>query len=396
MSKQHLNASIKAISSATLACGLTLAATSAQACEVRFGVIGPMTGGASAYGLSTKAGADFIAARTNADGGLQVAGEKCTVKAVSYDAQYTASGGAAAANFMAGENIHAVDGPVGSPETTGFRPVAKRNNILNFSFSYMNGVIGPDYPLSFHATQAPVTWGPIVIKQAQEKFGFHSVMIIAPNDSGGTDASKQLVKLYDAVGVKPTEEYYQRGTTNFDPLAQRVVLANPGSIELSTMPPGDALIFVRQLLEAGYTGVLGSLGGTGSTPIIRGAGGVEKIKAMYWLETISLEDPGILRMKAEYQRVMKAPPPENPLWANSTIAAEQILHAISLAGTDQDGEKIAAAMRGMQVQSAFADKTGWRGKGIYGINQELALPVGLGYIVDGKNLGVQSVEIPTE
>jgi len=41
-------------------------------------------------------------------------------------------------------------------------------------------------------------------------------------------------------------------------------------------------------------------------------------------------------------------------------------------------------------------KGGWRGKTIYGINQELAFPVGLGIAVDGKRVGVQRVEIPAE
>ena len=381
---------------ASTACGLTLAVSSAQACEIKLGAVGPMSGGASAWGLSAKAGADFGAAITNAAGGLKVGNDTCTVRVVSYDAQYTASGGAAAANFLASEKVHATVGPVGSPETTGFRPVAKRNDIVNFSVSYMSGVIGPDFPLAFHALQAPITWGPILIKQAQEKFGFKSVMIVAPNDQGGTDAGKQLGRMYGDVGVKASEEYYQRGTTNFGAIAQRVIIAKPDTIETSGMPPGDATVFVRQLLEAGYTGFIGSLGGIGSAPIIKGAGGVASLKGFYWLETVPADDPGIIRMKADYERVMKTSPPDNPLWAVCAIAAEQILRAVSIAGTDQDGDKIAAELRKLAPESSYIGKAGWRGISTYGVNQELAFPVGLGFIVDGKNLGVKRVEIPSE
>jgi len=378
-----------------LAC-LAAPAANAQDCEVRIGAVGPMTGGAAAWGLSAKAGTEFVAALHNESGGLPMGNRKCRVKVVSFDALYTAAGGAAASNFLASEGVHATLGPVGSPETTGFRPVAKRHGQVNFSSSYMAGVIGPEFPLAFHALQSPVTWGPILIKTAKDQFKFNSVMIIAPNDQGGTDSGKQLVKLYGDVGVKATEEYYQRGTTNFSPLAQRIVNAHPDAIETSSVPPGDATILIKQLLEAGFKGVIGSLGGVGPTPIFQAAGSIDKLKAVYWLETSPVDHPGVVKMKQEYERVMKSPPPDNPLFPVFTIAAEQIARGISLAGTDKDAEKIAEALRKMTPESRFLGKGGWRGKSIYGVNQELAFPVGLGMVIDGKKLPVKTVEIPSE
>ena len=41
-------------------------------------------------------------------------------------------------------------------------------------------------------------------------------------------------------------------------------------------------------------------------------------------------------------------------------------------------------------------KGGWRGKTQYGINQELAFPVGLGIYQGGKRVGVETVQIPAE
>lgn len=375
---------------------LTAMPAAAQTCEVKIGAVGPMTGGAASWGLSAKAGAEFAAALANEGGGLQMGNHKCTVKVFSYDAMYTASGGAAASNYLASENVHATVGPVGSPETTGFRPVAKRNGQVNFSSSYMAGVISPEFPLAFHALQSPITWGPMLIKEAKAKFKFNSVMIVAPNDQGGTDSGKQLAKMYSDQGVKANEEYYQRGTTNFAPLAMRIVNANPDTIETSAVPPGDAGILTKQLLEAGYTGAIGSLGGVGSAPIIQGAGGIGKLKAFYWLETMPVDDPGVVKLKADFQRVMKTPPPDNPLMPVYAVAAEQILRAISIAGTDQDAGKIADALHKMTPESRYLGKGGWRGKSIYGINQELAFPVGLGMIVDGMKLPVQRIDIPSE
>src|SRR5258708_1455941 len=106
---------------------------SAQECEVKLGVTGPMPGGGASWGLSEKAATEFEVAWPNANGGLQVGNRKCKVSVISFDSQSTAAGGAAAANYLASQGAHAVVGPVISPEITGFKPVAKRNGLVNFT-----------------------------------------------------------------------------------------------------------------------------------------------------------------------------------------------------------------------------------------------------------------------
>jgi branched-chain amino acid transport system substrate-binding protein len=81
---------------------------------------------------------------------------------------------------------------------------------------------------------------------------------------------------------------------------------------------------------------------------------------------------------------MKSKVPDNTLFYPSQLAAEQLLHATSLAGTDQDGNKIADALRKMIPESRYLGKGGWPGQAQYGINQQLASPVGMGIIVNGK------------
>jgi branched-chain amino acid transport system substrate-binding protein len=130
--------------------------------------------------------------------------------------------------------------------------------------------------------------------------------------------------------------------------------------------------------------------------VAQAVGGVEKIKGYYWLEITPQDDPGILKLKSEYQRVMKQPAPENTLFPSFVLAAEVVLKAISVAGTDQDGEKIAEAMRKTTPESRFMGKAGWRGKALYNINQELTFPTGMGIIVNGKKLPVMRIEVPTE
>ena len=102
---------------------------------------------------------------------------------------------------------------------------------------------------------------------------------------------------------------------------------------------------VKQLLEAGYAGVIGSLGGAGLKPIADGAGGVDNLKNVYWLETSPIDHPGIVKLKEDYKRVMGKEAPDNPLFPVFALAAEVALAGISKAGTDADAEKIADALR---------------------------------------------------
>ena len=376
--------------------GLASGSALAEDCTIKIGAAGPMSGGAALFGLGGKAAADLQAGLANEAGGLQVGNKKCKVTVVSFDSQYTPAGGAAAANYFAAEGIHVVVGPIGSPETAGFRPVGKRTGQVHIVPSYAADVIGPDWPYTFHALLTPLGFGPPAIKAAKEKFGFTSVAFFATNDSGGADAGAQFEKLYTAAGVKFIPEYYQRGTTNFAPIVARIMNENPGAVEVSPAPPADATTFVRQLLEAGYTGAIGSLGGGGSAPIINGAGGADKVKAAYWLELLPVGDPGITKMKEEYQRLFKSDPPNTPLFPIMEVAAEQLIRGIVLAGTADDADKIADAMKKMTPESRYMGKGGWRGKAQFGVNQELAFPFGLGFIENGKRLPVQRVEVATE
>jgi branched-chain amino acid transport system substrate-binding protein len=368
----------------------------AQDCEVKLGVAAPMTGGGSAWGIALRGGTEFEAAWHNANGGLPVGGKKCKVAVTTVDNQQTAAGAAAASNTLASQGIRLVIGPVSSPENTGWKPVGKRNNQLNFTTTFALDAIGPDFPLAFQNQPPPAAWGATALKVAADRFKLKTITLVAPNDQGGTDAGNALLKYYNEVGVKGNApEWYQRGTVNFAPIVARLMMQAPDAIETGPMPPGEATILAKQLLEAGYKGVFGRMG-TGAEQIVKGVGGVDKMTTIYWYEAVPIEEPGIAKMTEEYQRLMKSTVPENSLVFNAQMAAEQITRAITRSGTYEDIEKVAAALRSTPPESRYLGKGGWRGKTMYGSNQALAFPIGMGFIVNGKKEAVRPVVVPAE
>src|SRR5690606_37921308 len=176
---------------------------------VKLGAVGPMSGGAAAWGLATRQGVEFVAAQASEEGGVTVGDNKCKVAVSSYDSKYTAEGAGSAMNSLASEGVVLVIGPVGSPEATGAKPVAERNGQITFNSSYVKDAISPDHPLAFHQLAGPSQWAPKIVEVAKERYGIDSVVVVAPNDQGGTDVASVNAEAYEATGIDTTEEYYQ-------------------------------------------------------------------------------------------------------------------------------------------------------------------------------------------
>ena len=95
-------------------------------------------------------------------------------------------------------------GPVGSPEATGIKPVANRNQQLTFDSSYAKDAIGTQCPLAFHQLAGPVV-GRRRWSRRPGALKITSVVVVAPNDQGGTDVASVNADTYKANGIKTTE-----------------------------------------------------------------------------------------------------------------------------------------------------------------------------------------------
>ncbi len=366
----------------------------AAACEFTLGMIGVMSGPAAQWGLAIKGATDLVAAEANEKGGLQVGSEKCKILTVSFDAKYTAEGAAAAANYMVSHGVKFIIGPVGSPEITGLKPIANRNNLLVMGNGYAKNAIGKEWPLVFHNGPGPSGWADPIIRIAKTKFDIKKVVVIAPNDQGGTDIADVDADAYHKNGIEAIKEYYQRGTTNFAPIVTRMLNAQPNAIDIASSPPGDGGVIVKQLRQAGFKGAIGRLGGPGTSEISRVAGGDDVLKNFYWFEPVYIDDK-VKLMASEYKRLLKAEPPENNLFYQWVSAARMVTKAISKAGTYTDTKKVAEALRSLPVEDQNMGKGRWIGQDFFGINQELSFPFGMGVILNGKAQPVQFIEAAT-
>ncbi len=373
-------------------CGATPDARAA--CELKLGIVGGLSGATAQWGLALKAAVEFVAAETNQAGGLKVGGEQCRVTTSAVDSKASAEGAAAAANQLVSQGVRFVVGPVVSPEATGIKPIAARNSLLVFLDSYAKNAIGPQYPLVFHEGPGPSVWADPIIKAAKARFNIKSVVVVAPNDQGGTDIASVDVDVYRKNGIEATDEYYQRGTQNFAAIVTRILARNPDAVDTASSAPSDAGVIVKQLREAGFKGPVGRLGGAATDEILRIVGGPEVLRDFYWFENIPTDDPTVKAIYPDFKRVMGVDAPENTNMILWSAATRMLLQAISNAGTTTDTKKVAEALRALPVHDRYLGEGHWTGQAFFGINQEISFPFGIGLMVAGKMLPVQRVEAP--
>lgn len=373
------------LSGAAVGVALASSSTSVIAAEqeLTLGVVGVLSGPAAQWGLALRGAVEFVAAEANRDGLIRINGASCKVNVVAIDSKYTAEGAAAAANTLAGQGVKFIIGPIGSPEMTGVKPIAKRNSMLVMGNSYAKDAIGPQFPLVFHMGPGPSGWADPIIKIAKQKFGIKSVMLIAPNDQGGTDIASVDADAYKKNGIIAVEEYYQRGTANFAPIVTRIMNAKPEAVDLASSPPGDAGILVKQLRQAGFEGPIGRLGGPGYGEISRVAGGDAVLKDFYWYEPVFIDEK-VQLIADEYKKLLGTERPENNLFFQWVSAARMVVKAIAKAGTISDTNKVAEVLRTLPVEDPNAGSGHWIGQDFFGINQELSFPFGVELVTDGK------------
>lgn len=355
----------------------------ASACELKIGAPAVLSGPAAQWGIALRGALEFVAKETMEERRLVIDGKDCKVSVVAIDSKYTAEGAAAAMNQFAAQGIKVIVGPVGSPEVTGMKPVAVRNRMVAMVNSFAKDSIGPQWPNVFHIGPGPSGWAGPIIDEALKRFKFSSVAIVAPNDQGGTDIASVNAQIFKEKGIKTAEEYYQRGTTNFAPIVTRLLSSNPEAVDLASSPAGDAGIIVKQLRQAGFQGPIFRLGGPGFEEIARVAGGVEVLKDFIWYEPIYMDD-NLRALEAKHEKLMGSPRPENNDYFRWVFAARMMVKAAAAAGTVDDAQKIADAMRKLPVEDENIGKGHWIGKKFFGINQEMSYPFAIGLVQNGQ------------
>lgn len=222
--------------------------------------IGPLSGAAAPWGVAQSRAMHWAADKINEEGGLTVEGKKYTVEVIDYDSEYKMDKSVDAANraiFFDEVKYLCV---TGGANIKACQPITERNGVLHMANSLASKELcNPDKPLSFLMMincnpMGPTVYYPELVKE----FGVSRLAVVNPDDDTGyisTGVIEGVIKVQQIPLEIVAKEYFTRGTQDFTPVVLRLLAAKPDLIDMAVGSQGDNGLLMKQLGEAGYTGL---------------------------------------------------------------------------------------------------------------------------------------------
>jgi branched-chain amino acid transport system substrate-binding protein len=228
----------------------------------------------------------------------------------------------------------------------------------------------------------PILYYPEVMKQ----FGVKTIALVNPDDEGGYTTAKVDKRVAEMLDPSPkivADEYYVRGTQDFTPVILRVMAKKPDLIDMGISSPGDTGLFLKQLGEAGYSGLTMNSASIVTTDVVWKAAG--KYAKGHFIIGAFAEPP-----TAEYEEFTKRYLKEFGGTAVPTLSYEsyECLKAMVLAiekANSLDPTVVADTLGNLTWKGLFGPAR-WMGKEKilgYGINRSICHPFPMSRIGEG-------------
>lgn len=325
---------------ALLSTTLTGCKTSSEPQTIKVGGIGPVTGEASTFGVSTKNGYEMMIEEWNAKGG--VLGKK--IELVFADDKGDPTEGATAAQKLINEDkVVAIAGTVMSKVSLAIAPICQSANIPMVSPTSTNPKVTQVGDYIFRACFIDPFQGTVGAIFAYNDLNAKKAGVLFDNSNDYTKGLAEFFRdKFTALGGEIVAfEGHPAGTTDFTPFLTNILKGKPDVIYCSDYYNDDGLM-AKQARQLGYTGPF--LGGDGwDSPDLVKIGG-DAVNGAYFTNHFSKDDqrPEVQEFVKKYTEKYGQPP--DALAALGYDAMGLILQAIQNAGST-DGAKIRDALK---------------------------------------------------
>jgi len=350
----------------------------------------PMSGPATAWGVSTNRGIMLAVEEINEKGGIVVKGKRYMFSQKTYDHAYDPAKGVEIAKrainvdkanflFMLGAAIVVPCIPfveqakvIAPHASTGKKALYLDGKPLKYTFRV--SVLLPDTTI--------LIWD-LMKKEHPE---IKTVAGIYPDDVSGWDDAEVHKKYLPGYGVQVVaQEFYKRGTQDFYPLLNKIIAKNPGLINMGSDPPGDQGRIIKQARELGYKGLmLTECASTYLDPVKIAGVAAEGFLTLVNGVCPEIDPAAPEPLKAHYRRVVEKWGPDSydvvgTHYGDTVhILAQAIEKAQSL-----DPDKIMDVIRTAEF-NVYGLKLRLGGTSIYGYKVEILGPQTLVQIINGK------------
>ena len=307
--------------------------------EIRIGGVGPLTGEAATFGVSTKNGYDMAVAEWNAKGGVLGKQVKLTF---ADDKGDPAEGATVFTKLIEQDKSVAIIGTVMSKVSLAGAPICQNAKIPMIATSSTNPKVTEVGDYIFRACFIDPFQGTVGAKFAFEDLKAKTAACIF---DVGNDYTKGLSEFFKAKftslgGEVVGYEGHATGTTDFKAQLTKVLAANPDVLYVSDYY-NDVVLIAKQARELGFKGPM--LGGDGwDSPKLMEVGGAA-VEGCYFTNHYSQDDtsPIVTEFVKNYKAKYNAVP--DALAALGYDSTYIMLDAIQRAGST-DGDKIKAAL----------------------------------------------------
>lgn len=380
-----------------LAGAVTLACTamvSAHADEIiKLGLSVPLSGAAANWGIGAEWLCKEAAKEVAAEGGVKVSGKVYNFSCVAYDNKYNAAEGTKVAQALLNrDGIKFIGGSMGTAPVKALQSLSERMGVLHMTVAWGSALKGPQFPLTFTTMNTtnevafPLTR---YVKEANPTL--KTVAMLNPNDATGQETEAVARKAWTALGVNViASDWYERGTTEFQPIASKIAATKADAIDLGGTTPGDAGLVLKELQAIGWKGVKVIEVGTGADGTV--AAGGSATEGVYMGAAVVFDSPQTTERQRKLNEGARAAFGESP---NSVqLAFYDSVRAIKAgmeAAQSVDPKAVAAALPKVKFNS-FYGPAAFGGKDIYGSMQQILVPVIVTQIKGGKLVELRRIE----
>ena len=386
---------MKTFTKTLIACtGVFALLGAAQAQEVlKLGVSAPMSGAAAVWGLGMEWLAKEAAKQVNESGGVKVGGKTYRFEIVAYDNKYNAAEGTKVAQTLLNrDDIKYVVGSVGTAPVMALQSLSERKGALLFTTAWGSSIKGPNFPLTFTQINTPAeVIPPLYGYVKQENPAIKTVAMLNPNDATGKESEVVARKVWESLGVKVvSSDWYERGTTEFQPIAAKIVGLKPDVIDLGTAPPGDSGVVFKEIKVLGWNGVKVVPAGTSAEAMIKIGG--DSVDGVYMGLSADYDGPQATEVQRKLNKGLRAAvgEPINVVQIGGYDAV-LALKAGMEAANSLEPKAIAAALPKIVFDVSYG-KTAFGGKDTYGSPQHMLLPAIVTQVKGGKLVEVKRLQ----
>lgn len=378
-------------STALVVCAGVMPATAAEI--IKLGLSIPLSGTAANWGKGSEWLCNEAAKEIAQEGGIKVNGKVYNFSCVAYDNKYNAAEGTKVAQALLNrDGIKFIGGSLGTAPVKALQSLSEREGALHMTTAWGSSIKGPKFPLTFTIMNTPNEISfPMIGYVKEANPAVKTVALLNPNDASGQETEVVARKAWVAAGVSVvSSDWYDRGTTEFQPIASKIAATKADVVDLGGTPPSDSGLVFKELQAIGWKGVKVVEVGTGAEGVI--AAGGAAAEGVYMGAAVVFEGAQVTEKQRKLNEGGKAAIGEslNAVQLGFYDSVKAIKAAMELAQSIEP-KAVAAALPNVKFNS-FYGPSGFGGKATYGSVQQILVPVIVTQIKNGRLTEVRRIE----